>query len=95
VTGTFGADVEEFSEELARKRLVHVLASDAHNTRGRPPVLTASMARLGSWMGDDVARRMANEVPRSLLAGLDPEIPEPDEPAVRRRSLASRLFRRG
>jgi protein-tyrosine phosphatase len=35
VTGLFGEEVEEFSEELARKRLVHVVSSDAHNTRGR------------------------------------------------------------
>jgi len=95
VTGTFGDDVVAFSEELARKRLVHVVASDAHNTRGRPPVLSSSKARLGDWMGEAFARRMTDESPRAFVAGVDPELPDLPEPTARRRSLASRLFRRG
>ena len=95
VTGVFGEDVVEFSEELARKRLVHVIASDAHNTRGRPPVLTASLSRLGSWTGDDFARRMADEFPKAFIEGRDPDLPPPPDEPVRRRSWASRLFRRG
>jgi protein-tyrosine phosphatase len=94
VNGTFGPDVQEFSEEIARKGLVHVVASDAHNTRGRPPVLSPAVDRLASWVGFDTARRMADEIPRSFLAGVDPEMPD-SEPPVRKRSLASRLFRRG
>jgi len=95
VTGVFGEDVVAFSEELARKRLVHVVASDAHNTRGRPPILSRSMARLGSWIGDDLARRMADEFPKAFLEGRDPDLPPAPEPTMRRRSLVSRLFRRG
>ena len=94
VNGTFGPDVAAFSEEIARKGLVHVVASDAHNTRGRPPILSAAVDRLASWVGLDAARRMADEIPRSILAGVDPENPEPGAP-VRKRSLAARLFRRG
>jgi protein-tyrosine phosphatase len=94
VSGTFGPDVQEFSEEITRKGLVHVVASDAHNTRGRPPVLSAAVDRLASWVGLDVARRMADDIPRTLLSGVDPEIPEPT-PTVRKRGLAARLFRRG
>ena len=94
VNGTFGPDVAEFSEEIARKGLVHVVASDAHNTRGRPPVLSVAVDRLASWVGLDAARRMADDIPRALLGGVDPQIPEPEAPA-RKRSLAARLFRRG
>jgi len=95
VTGVFGEDVVAFSEELARKHLVHVVASDAHNTRGRPPVLSRSLARLGSWIGDDLARRMADEFPTAFIEGRDPDFPQAPEPEMRRRSLVSRLFRRG
>lgn len=94
VTGVFGEDVVTFSEELARKRLVHVVASDGHNTRGRPPVLSSSMARLGSWMGDDFARRMADEFPKAFIDGRDPDLPQVEQPTVRRRSFAARWFRR-
>jgi protein-tyrosine phosphatase len=94
VTGVFGEDVVEFSEELSRKRLVHVVASDGHNTRGRPPVLSRSLAQLGSWIGEDFARRMTDEFPKAFIEGRDPDIPQAEEPAVRRRSFMSRLFRR-
>jgi protein-tyrosine phosphatase len=94
VTGVFGTDVVEFSEELARKRLVHVVASDAHNTRGRPPVISSAMPRLGAWTGEDFARRMAEEFPQAFIEGRDPDLPEAREEKGRRRSWASRLFRR-
>jgi protein-tyrosine phosphatase len=94
VTGVFGDDVVEFSEELARKRLVHVVASDGHNTRGRPPVLSSAMPRLGSWAGEDFARRMADEFPKAFIEGRDPDVPPAEEPTLKRRSLVSRWFRR-
>lgn len=95
VTGLFGEDIAEFSEELVRKRLVHVIASDGHNTRGRPPVMTSAMARLSSWVGDDLARRMADDIPRAFIEGRDPELPPMPEGGARRRTLRDRLFRRG
>ena len=95
VTGLFGDDIAEFSEELARKRLVHVIASDAHNTRGRPPVISSAMAPLSSWVGEDFAQRMAEEFPRAFIEGRDPDLPPPREEPLRRRSWAARLFRRG
>ena len=93
VTGVFGDDVVRFSEELARKQLVHVVASDAHNTRGRPPVLSSSMARLGSWIGDAFARRMADEFPKAFIEGRDPDLSSrwsPPAPEVRSRAPAGR-----
>jgi protein-tyrosine phosphatase len=95
VTGLFGEDIAEFSEELARKRLVQVIASDAHNTRGRPPVISSAMTLLRSWAGDDFAERMTDEFPRAFIEGRDPDLPPPREEPARRRSWASRLFRRG
>jgi len=94
VTGLFGDDIAEFSEELARKRLVHVIASDAHNTRGRPPVISSAMSLLGSWTGVEFAQRMTEEFPRAFIEGRDPDLPPPREEPMRRRSWASRLFRR-
>jgi protein-tyrosine phosphatase len=94
VTGIFGEDVVEFSKELASKRLVHVVASDGHNTRGRPPILSSAMPRLSSWIGEDFARRMAGEFPQAFIEGRDPDIPQAPEAAARGRSWAARLFRR-
>jgi protein-tyrosine phosphatase len=95
VTGLFGEDVAAFSEELARKRLVHVIASDAHNTRGRPPVMSAAVRELGSWVGDALALRMADDIPKAFLEGRDPDLPPAPEAPPRRRTLRQRLFGRG
>ena len=93
VLGVFGESIEEFSEELVRKGLVHVLASDAHNTRGRPPVLKEAVATIARWVGDEHALRMATDIPRAFLDGRDPELPPP--PAPPKRSIFSRWLRRG
>src|SRR5262245_7546201 len=70
VLGVFGEDVLEFSEELLRKRLVHAVASDAHNVRGRPPVMSKAVRRIAEVLGDEAhAARMASAVPRALLDG--------------------------
>jgi len=89
--GAFG----QLTEELSRKGLVHVIASDAHNTRGRSPVLSRAVERVGAWMGAAHAARMVDEIPRAFLEGRDPDLPEPEEPRGRQRSLLSRWFSRG
>jgi protein-tyrosine phosphatase len=93
--GTFGRTAQEFSEELARKGLVHVLASDAHNVRGRPPVLREATEALVPLVGESMASAMSLDVPRTLLDGNEPEVPEPDPPrSPGRGSFFARWFRR-
>jgi protein-tyrosine phosphatase len=95
VLGQFGNDVREFSEELLRKGLVHVLASDAHNVRGRPPALRPALTAIVPWIGERRARSMVEDVPRALLAGESVESPPVEGTAARRSTFLSRLFRRG
>lgn len=91
--GTFGEETREFSEELVRKDLVHVLASDAHNVRGRPPVLTGALEELVSMIGEPRAMAMVEAVPRALLEGREIELP-PARRRERRRSRFARWFGR-
>ncbi len=94
VLGTFGRKTQTFSEELIRKGLIHVLASDAHNLRGRPPQLREAVAVIANWIGAEAAERMVSSTPESFLAGREPQIPgfEPMPEAARKRSVFSRLF---
>ena len=62
-------------DELLRKGLVHVVASDAHNTRGRPPVLSKAVEAMVPVVGEDRAVCMARDAPRALLDGRAPELP--------------------
>jgi protein-tyrosine phosphatase len=95
VLGTFGEDAQEFSELLLRRGLVHVLASDAHNLRGRPPILSRAVEAVAAIVGEEEARKMVSERPRALLDGHDPEPPPVMERQASKRSLLSRLFGRG
>jgi protein-tyrosine phosphatase len=95
VLGVFGEEILEFSEELVRKGLVHVVASDAHNLRGRPPLLRPAIEKIGSWVGAAHASRMASDIPRALLEGREPDVEPPREARPAKRPLFSRMFRKG
>jgi protein-tyrosine phosphatase len=95
VTGLFGDTARQFTEELLRKGLVHVMASDSHNLRGRAPVLSEALQAIVPLVGEEAARRMCTEIPRALLDGQAPELPPPDPDPPRRRSLLSRWLGRG
>lgn len=92
--GDFGESTQEFSEELMRKRLVHVIASDSHNTRGRRPEMSAAVRAAGRLVGDAYAARMVDEFPRALLLGRDPAAEAPAEAPPPKRSFLGRWFGR-
>ncbi len=94
VLGTFGEDAQDFTEVLLRRGLAHVLASDAHGLRGRPPVLSRALEAVTAIVGEDEARRMVSDRPRALLEGREPETQPAPEPPAPKRSLLSRWFRR-
>lgn len=93
ITGTFGEGISEFSEELLRKRIVHVIASDAHNVRGRPPVMSRAVEAASAYVGREIAEKMATEFPRALIEGREPNLP-PAEPLPAKRSWFGRFLGR-
>lgn len=92
--GVFGSSTASFSEELMTKGLVHIIASDAHNVRGRPPRLSESVRTASVMVGERRAAQMVLEAPRALLAGEPPDL-APVDGMVRRRGFLSRIFNRG
>ncbi len=85
ILGVFGRTARSFSEELPRKELVHVVASDAHGTGGRPPVISQSIEAMIPIVGEARARSMAKQAPAALLEGRAPELPPiPARPSRRR-----------
>ena len=78
ITGDFGGMVMHCAERLLKHRLVHVIASDAHSSNSRPPVLSQAVEAAAETMGSyEDAERMVTDVPASILSGDMPEIPEP------------------
>jgi protein-tyrosine phosphatase len=94
ITGQFGREAQEYSDRLLREGLVHVIASDAHNTRGRPPVLSEAVRAASAVVGEARAACMVLDAPRALLEGKGPDLPPVDGPRRARVSLFKRWFRK-
>jgi protein-tyrosine phosphatase len=88
--GRAGRKTQEVARLLLEHDLVHVLASDAHDARGRPPLLREACDLAGSWIGEEAARRLVEETPRRLLDDEMPVVGEPRwiEPARHRKWFA-------
>lgn len=90
ITGRFGAKVRDFSLRLLERNLVHVLASDSHDVRYRPPVLSEAVKAAAEVVGEAAARRMVEDNPRAILEGREIDTTEP-VPLRPRRGLTARL----
>lgn len=77
LTGDFGPRVKRLAEKLLTSRLVHLIASDAHSTHKRPPILSDAVRAAKKIVGQDEARKMVTEYPQAVLEGRRPDMPEP------------------
>jgi protein-tyrosine phosphatase len=77
LTGYFGRSIKRFSEELLTSNLVHFIASDAHSTTGRPPVLSTARDVAASLIGADLAFKLVDEYPSDIINGRAIVVPEP------------------
>lgn len=67
--GASGGQAQALAEELVKRRMVHLVASDAHSVRRRPPGLAAARERIAQLAGGDMAGILVEENPGRLLAG--------------------------
>lgn len=70
LTGGFGPGARECAFYLLRKDAVHFIATDAHSSRRRPPVLSQGMQAAARILGEVKARRLVVENPAAVLAGM-------------------------
>jgi protein-tyrosine phosphatase len=80
LTGGFGPKIRRFAQKLLKKRLFHIIASDAHGINGRRPSLTLAIKEAERIIGKEVAQKMVNEYPRAILEGKMPNVEEPLSP---------------
>jgi protein-tyrosine phosphatase len=92
--GSFGEKSERAAWRMVERRLVHVVASDAHDQKHRRPELKAAAALLASKAGEETARLMSDEVPRAIVLGIDVDVPEPLPKAGGLKGLLSSIFSR-
>jgi len=92
LVGRFGSTVSRYAHELVRDGLVHNVASDAHDTRRRPPGMRDELWEAGYG---EHAEWWCEEVPAAIVSG--GEIPHPPPaplPVKRKRGGFAGLLRR-
>ena len=80
LTGDFGSEVRRAAEKLLSKRLIHVIASDAHSVNGRRPILSAGVKAAEKMVGKEEAIKMVTDYPEAIIKGRRPAVPEPLSP---------------
>lgn len=78
LTGRWGDRALKAAHFLLRHEAVHVLATDAHNTRSRPPVLSVGRDAAAKLVGNDVAKALVEDNPGAIVENRElPYFPVP------------------
>jgi protein-tyrosine phosphatase len=78
LTGSWGERAGRAARWLLQRDAVHVLASDAHDTNHRPPLLSAARKAAEELCGPEVARALVDNNPRAIINGQPlPYFPDP------------------
>ena len=92
LTGEMGKEVRTTAGLFMVNNLVHIIASDAHRSIGRPPGLSRAVEAAAKIVGESKARAMVTEIPRAILENKAlPDWGEPENP-LRRRTWTQRLL---
>ena len=76
--GNMGKTAEKMSHTLLANRLVHFLATDAHNLTSRQPRMAEARDIVAKQYGESYANRLCTENPTAVFNGQP--LPEQDEP---------------
>ena len=81
LTGTFGPGAQKHAWRWMADGLIHIVASDAHNMRGRPLKLQPAFDAVVEQFGEEKARALFLENPMAAFEGRDlPHVPQlPDQ----------------
>lgn len=69
-TGGFGHEAQRFAEQLLGRNLLHFFASDAHDAKYRPPVLSPCYQKVVATRGKAMADLLLKRNPEAVIKGL-------------------------
>jgi len=69
LTGFWGPKSKKATEKLLQKNAVHIVASDAHDLKLRPPILSEARTRIATLVGAEVADALVTQNPAAVVAG--------------------------
>lgn len=73
LTGRFGKRPAYWGQKMLSEGLIHIIASDAHNTTSRPPLMSEAFEFAVQEVGLDEARHLVLSRPQAILENLPPE----------------------
>ena len=68
-TGFWGEPIQKVAEWLLKKKAIHVVASDAHDDKKRPPVLSIARRKIADLADEKTARQLTEDNPAAIVAG--------------------------
>ncbi len=78
LAGSFGSEIQKRAELFLKHHLVQLMASDAHDSRNRKPVLSRGLEAAARIVGRETAEAMVRDVPQAILDNrLIPELGRP------------------
>jgi protein-tyrosine phosphatase len=77
-TGAFGSKARKYAEMLLDAGSIHFFASDAHDTKRRPPILSACYRKVAQSKGEEIADLLLQKNPEAVING-QPLPPQPAE----------------
>jgi protein-tyrosine phosphatase len=69
VAGRFGDAARDIANILLERDWVTILASDAHNSKHRPPVLSEGMQAASVIVGEEKALALVSSIPEQIISG--------------------------
>jgi len=79
-SGFFGSGVRKFALGLVEKRLVHVVASDAHDPERRCPALSPSLKELKKLLNEEECQALLHGNPEKIINNEYVEVEPPRKP---------------
>lgn len=67
VAGGFGAEARQCAQEILARGWATVMASDAHDSKARPPRLRKGLAAAAKIVGEPAARALVDDIPRRIV----------------------------
>ncbi|MFQ6082949.1 MAG: tyrosine-protein phosphatase [Candidatus Aminicenantia bacterium] len=91
LTGIYGMGVYRLAVYFLKMNYIHLIGSDAHNSRSKPPVLSKAVEAASKIIGQEKASALVEENPRAIIR--NEQLPYYEEPInpIRERKLRIKI----
>ncbi len=69
ITGRFGWKIKKLTVGFLKKGIVDVMASDAHSSGHRPPILSKAVSKAAKIIGNENAKNLVLKNPAAIITG--------------------------